>query len=306
MKLLLNHYRRATSLDDLQWVFKMGADEGWTLRAMDANSYFTIGIMQDFFIGELDGERISFVSIVRHSKTLAFVGFYFTQRPFRGKGYGMKTWRAAFEDVGTDIEFRLYSGANVKDVYVKSGFQPGWIVRHYAFTCDRAAETLSECQLSPAVAKILPGGQVNFEKLVAYGADMTVSSQVCKFLLAAWLSNAQESSWVALGKEGEVLGYLIMSETVLFPERGYRIAPFFADSAPIARSLLKMAVEYATPNNPKCLSLQIPPEFNIEAVNIVDKELGGKPLFDMVFMGTEQIPKLALHKVFGFASPEIM
>ena len=293
--------RRATSLDDLQWVFKMGADEGWILRAMDANSYLTTGIMQDFFIGELDGERISCVSIVRHSKTLAFVGFYFTQRPFRGKGYGMKTWKAAFEEVGTDVEFQLHSVANVQHVYMKSGFQPGWIVRQYAFTCDRAAESLSECQLPPAVAKILPGSQANFEKLVAYGADVAISSQVCKLLLAAWLSNAQESSWVALGKEGEVLGYLIMSGTVLFPEWSYRIAPFYADSAAIARSLLKMAVEYATPNNLKCLSLHIPPEFNI-----VDKELGGKPLFDMVFMGTEQIPKLALNKVFGFASPEIM
>ena len=160
----------------------------------------------------------------------------------------------------------------MQHVYMKSGFQPGWLVRHYAVTCDQAAERLSECQLPPVVAKILPGGQVN----LAYGADVAVSSQVCKLLLASWL--AQESSWVALGKEGEVLGYLIMSETVLFSERGYRIAPFFADSAPIVRSLLKMAVEYATPNNPKCLALQIPAEFNIEAVNIVDKELGGKPL----------------------------
>ena len=70
-------------------------------------------------------------------------------------------------------------------------------------------------------------------------------------MLAGMLSHAQESSWVAIGNKGEVVGYLIMSKTIRFPEDGYHIAPLYADSAPIARSLLKVAVEFAAANNPR-------------------------------------------------------
>jgi len=68
-------------------------------------------------------------------------------------------------------------------------------------------------------------------------------------VLDAKLSHAQESSWVAIDNQSEVVGYLIMSKTIRFPEDGYHIAPLYADSADIARSLLKVAVEFAAPNN---------------------------------------------------------
>ena len=297
--------RRATSLDDLKWVIQMAVEEGWRSRAVGATSYFTAGIMQDFFIGELNGERISCISLVSHGETNAFVGYFVVVPSCRGKGYGIKTWKAAFENLGTDIEFRLYSVVNMQDKYTKFGFQPGWIVRRYTFTCDRAADGLSGCKLPSSVAEIVPGCQANFEKLVAYGTDMVVSSQAHKLVLAAWLSNTQESSWVAIGNKGEVLGYLIMAKTLRFPEEGFRLAPFYADSAPIARSLLKMAVEYATLHKPECLFLDLPKDFNIEGDNIVNKELEGEQNSDFVFMGTKGIPNIPL-KVFGFASVEVM
>jgi len=95
----------------------------------------------------------------------------------------------------------------------------------------------------------MPASQADFEKVFAYGADMLGTSQACKLVLAAKLSHAQESSWVTIDNHGEVVGYLIMSKTIRFPEEGYYIAPLYADSAEIARSLLKVAVEFAAPNN---------------------------------------------------------
>ena len=75
-----------------------------------------------------------------------------------------------------------------------------------------------------------------------------------------------------------------MSETIRFPEEGYYIAPFYADSAPIARSLLKVAVEFASASSPRhTLYMHIPVNFNMEGVSIVDKEIGATSNHDFIF-----------------------
>ena len=114
----------------------------------------------------------------------------------------------------------------LKDHHENNGFQTGWMLQRYQFTASRAVEGLASCQLPPSVKQILPASQVDFEKVFAYSADMLGSSQTCKLLLAAWLCHLQESSWAAIDKNGEMVGYLIMSETICFPQQAnYYIAP---------------------------------------------------------------------------------
>ena len=135
---------------------------------------------------------------------------------------------------------------------------------------------------------------------------MMGTSQTCKLLLAAWLCHLQDSSWVAIDNMGEVVGYLIMSETIRFPEGGYYIAPFYADSAPIARSLLKVAVKYASAINPSHTLYMDIPDFNLEGVNIVEKEIGARFINDFIFMATKRMPNKCLGKVFSVASLHVM
>ena len=117
--------------------------------------------------------------------------------------------------------------------------------------------------------------RANFEKLFAYSADMLGSSQTCKLLLAAWLCHLQESSWAAIDKNGEVVGYLIMSEIIRFPKEGYYIAPLYANSAAIARSLLKVAAEFASANYPRHkLRMTMPVNLNPDGVSLLEKETG--------------------------------
>ena len=121
----------------------------------------------------------------------------------------------------------------------------------------------------------MPASQADFEKLFAYGADMMGTSQICKLLLAAWLSHLQESSWVAIDITGEVVGYLIMSKLTCFPEQGNSIAPFYADSVPVAHSLLKVAVEFASASNLRHkVVMDILVDYNKEGVSILEKEIG--------------------------------
>ena len=299
--------RRAKSLDDLRWVIQLGAQEGFTLREREAECYFAAELYPNFFIGELNGERISCISVVRHGETVAIVGHYIVARAYRGQGYGLKTWEAAVADVGDRCNAQLFAVVQMKDQYQKSGFQPGWIAKRYAFTASRALEGLGSTQLPSLVAQVLPACEVDFEKVFAYSADMLGTSQTCKSVLAGWLSHAQESSWVALDSKSKVVGYLIMSRSVCFSRDGYRVAPFFADSAPIARSLLKVAATFASDNNrDHIMFLDVAADYNQDAVCILENEVGTKPVFDIMFMTTKELPAKPHTKVFGIGSMEIM
>ena len=291
--------RRANSLDDLQWVLKLA---NRMTRAKDAECYFSAGLTNDFFIGELNGERISCIAIIRHGNSLTFACFIVVAEPFRGKGYGLKTWKAAFADIGEEYEVQLIAVLNMQDQYKKSGFKPGWRVARFKFSAIRALESLSSCQTD---VKIFSAKKANFEEIFTYSADLMGSSQACKSVLASWLSYAQQSSWVAVNDEGEIVGYLIMSKTSRFPEEGYRVAPFFANSAVIAQSLLKTAVEFAILNKPEIIYLNATPDLNSDSLNLIEK-LEADRVPDLVFMGTKGIPKRAHEKVFSCSSLEVL
>ena len=300
--------RRATSLDDLQWVMNQATEEGTMPHEKEAECYFTAGLLPDFFIGELNDERIASLSFVKHGNSTYFVGSFIVLKPYRGQGYGKKLWDTAVASLDDQYNIHGVSVLNINDVHTVMNHAtfPGWISRRYTFNVSQACKSLAGSQFPPFLAQIMPASQADFEKVFVYGADMLGTSQACKLVLAAMLSHAQESSWAAIGNQGEVVGYLIMSKTIRFPEDGYHIAPLFADSADIARSLLKVAVEYAAPNNPRHIFLDIASDLNPKGVGILENELGAKKLADFVYSGTKGILSKPQHKVFGAASVTIM
>ena len=296
--------RRGCSLEDIRWVCKVARDEGWMPRETDAICFFTANLTHCFYIGELNGQKISCISIVKHGESCAVVGYYIVIKAFRGKGYGLKTWRFAFEDAGitnSSYNVQLYAMMNMQSRYEKWGLKPDWMVKTFTFDVSQAQKSLSDCQLPLAVAKIIPGSQVNLEKLVEYGADVMGSSQVCKSMLAAWISIGEESSWVATDNSSEIVGYLIMKKATFFHEKGYWIGPFYSDSAAIARSLLKCAVEFVA--DVSNLYIDVPCD-NLEGVNIMEG-FGAIVKFEAIFMASKRI-KMPYNKVFGVASDDIM
>ena len=297
--------RRATGIEDLQWVIELATEEGFTTRENDAECYISAGIASEFFIGELNGERISCISVVRHGESVAFIGYYIVTKPHRGKGYGLKTWTTALAGIDDQCNRQLVAVMNMNDQYQKSGFQPRWTIRRYAFSASHSLASLASCQVSSSVAQILPASQADFEKLFEYGADMLGTSQACQALLTARLSHTRESSWVAIGNKGEVVGYLIMSKTTQFQKHGYRVAPFFADSVPIALSLLKVAVSFASVVASAHVFFDIAADFHPEVVNMLENEIGAKPRVNLIFMATKETSKLH-HKMFGYPSLEVM
>ena len=299
--------RCATSLDDLQWVIKMAAEVGFILRKKEAECYFSAGLTPYFYISELNGKRIGCASLVKHRESEAIGSFYIVAKPYRGSGFGKKMYAFCLSS-NEQCNIQTFTHVYLKDHHEKNGFQTGWVLKRYQFTASRAVEGLASCQLPPSVEQILPASQVDFEKLFAYSADMLGSSQTCKLLLAAWLCHLQESSWAAIDKNGEVVGYLIMSETICFPQQAnYYIAPLYASSAGVARSLLKVAAEYASANDPRhILCTEIPVEFNLQFVSFLENEIGARSVLDLFFMANKEFPRKCLSKVFGIASTDVL
>ena len=298
--------RQATSLDDLQWIIRKSS-EGGVRSAKEADCYFTAGLTRDFYIGELNGRRISSVALVWHGESHAFGGCFFVNKLFRGQGYGEKTYRAVFtDDITNKHRLQGYAVLDVQDFYVNNGFRASWLLRHYQLTVPVVRERLAGCFLL-SVAKILPAKEANFEELRAYGADMMGSSQTCDSMLAAMLVHAQESSWVAIGNRGEIVGYLIMNKATQFPEDGYLVGPFFADSASVARILLQTAAEFAAQDGSNSSSLSLDASIsNLECVHILENELEAKPVTDAVCIGNKGILYKAHEKIYSLANVSIM
>ena len=83
--------------------------------------------------------------------------------------------------------------------------------------------------------------------------------------------------------------------------------PFYADSSPIAHCLLKVAVEFASANNPRHnIVMDVPADFNPEGVSILEKEIGAKPIQECIFMSDKELPTKHLSKVFGIASASVL
>ena len=298
--------RRATSLNDLQWVIKMAAEEGFLPREKEAECYLSAGLTPYFYIGELNGKRVGCASLVKHEESVAIGSFYIVAKPYRGSGFGKRMYNFCLS-CKNQCNIQTFSLTHLVDYHVKNGFKPGWSLKSYEFTASRAVEGLASCQLPPSVEQILPASQVDFEKLFAYSADMLGSSQTCKLLLAAWLCHLQESSWAAIDKNGEVVGYLIMSEIIRFPKEGYLIAPLYANSAAIACSLLKVAADFASANDPRHkLHVDIPVDFKQEFVRILEEEIGARSILDIIFMASKEIPSKCLSKVYSLASIDVL
>ena len=296
--------RHAKCLDDLQWVVKLAAQQGFAPREKEAECYFSAGLTPCFYIGELNGKRIGCICRVKHGKEVVYGGYEMVDKSYRGRGYGLKLFDFV-EALGDKSDIRMVVVTKLKDYLPKKGYHPEWILKVYQFTASCAMEGLASCQLPPSVAQILPAIQVDFEKLFAYGEDMLGTSQVSKLLLAAWLAHLQKSSWAAFDNKANIVGYLVMSDTI--PE-GYFIAPFFADSAPIARSLLKVAVTLANANNPRHnIEMITPVDHNPEGVSILESEIGAKAIAERTFMSGKELPiPKHLSKVFGVAGTSVV
>lgn len=272
---------RAT-LDDWQVVSGWAADEGWNPGLRDSPSFFA----QDpdgFFIGRVDGEPVSAISVVNYDEVYAFLGFYLVRPDQRGRGHGIATWRTALDHAGKRT-VGLDGVVAQQDNYRRSGFE-------LAHRTIRYVGPVPGGGAGPA--RVLPVEAAGLRAITAYDAASYPADR--PRFLRSWLT-APGHRALARIVDGTITGY-----GVLRPAHGaLRIGPLFADTRADAEELFD-ALTAEAEGTPVIIDV---PETQPHAVALAEAR-GMKPTFPTARMYTGPVRELAGERVFGVTTLEL-
>ena len=88
--------------DDLDRALDWAREEGWNPGLEDAAAFHAAD-PTGFLMGTLDGDPVSSISVVKYGEDFAFLGLYICRPDLRGRGYGMRVWRAGMEHAGDRV-----------------------------------------------------------------------------------------------------------------------------------------------------------------------------------------------------------
>ncbi|MET8472106.1 GNAT family N-acetyltransferase [Streptomyces sp. NPDC006422] len=272
---------RAT-LDDWPVIRGWAADEGWNPGVADGVSFFA----QDpdgFFLGRVDGEPVSAVSVVNYGDAYAFLGCYLVRPDLRGRGYGIATWNTGLAHAGGRT-VGLDGVVAQQDNYRRSGFELAHRTVRFTGIPSGAPDT-------PADGVVTVDRAGDLAPLLAYD-NACYPADRARFL-ESWLST--EGHVVrARVVSGRVTGYGVRREAHDMP----RIGPLFADTRDDARALFDAL---APAGRPVCLDVLAS---NPDAVELA-QERGLAPGFETARMYTGPVREFAAERVFGVTTLEL-
>ncbi|MBD0711547.1 MULTISPECIES: GNAT family N-acetyltransferase [unclassified Streptomyces] len=273
------------TVQDWELVLSWAADEGWNPGHSDARAFFA----QDpdgFFLGRLDGEPVSAISVVTYDDAYAFLGFYLVRPELRGLGHGLATWRAALAHAG-GRSVGLDGVPAQQDNYRRSGFA----------TAYRTARYVGEVPAPdrPA-AGVVPAERVDPAALAAY--DNACHHADRPRFLAAWLA-APGHRALARVTDGRLTGYGVVRAA----QDEARIGPLFADTPGDAAVLLDALAAEARALGSARIAVDMP-ESNPAAARLAE-ERGLLPTFETARMYTGPVRPVARERVFGVTTLEL-
>ncbi|MFF0473406.1 GNAT family N-acetyltransferase [Streptomyces sp. NPDC004284] len=261
------------------------AEEGWNPGLSDAPAFFA----QDpagFFLGRVDGEPVSAISVVNYDDSYAFLGFYLVRPELRGLGYGLATWRAALAHAGGRA-VGLDGVPAQQDNYRRSGFATAYRTARYVGEVpapDRPAAGLVAAERVGAAALAAYDG-------VCHHADRP------RFL-DTWLTTPGHRA-LARVVDGRMTGYGVVRPA----QDEARVGPLFADTPADAAALLDGLAAEAREFGAARVAVDMP-EANPAAARLAE-ERGLEPTFETARMYTGPVRPVARERVFGVTTLEL-
>src|SRR5215813_11004646 len=169
------------------------AAEGWNPGLADAQCFATVD-PQGFLIGELDGRAAATISCVNYDDRFAFLGFYIVRPDLRGRGYGLRMWKAAMSH-SSSRTVGLDGVVAQQDNYRKSGFRLAYPNIRYGGAIAPPA--------TPRTA-IVPLAQIPAATLEA--DDATIFPAPRRAFLRAWIETPSHIGRALLG-DGELAAW---------------------------------------------------------------------------------------------------
>ncbi|SDN44919.1 hypothetical protein SAMN04487981_105105 [Streptomyces sp. cf386] len=268
-------------LDDWPVVRGWAVDEGWNPGVADSAAFFAQD-PEGFFIGRIDGEPVSAISVVNYGADYAFLGWYLVRPDVRGRGYGLTTWKTALAHA-ENRTVGLDGVVAEQDNYRRSGFEPA----HRTF---RFTGTAPAVEAPADVRAIRPA---DLAEITAYDGTCTPADR--PLFVEHWLTGPGHHAVVR--RDGDrVTGYGVIRPGQDCP----RIGPLFADTAEDARALFAaLTAEVAG----REVAIDVP-ETNAAAVALAE-EAGFTPSFETARMYTGPVRSYAREKVFGVTTLEL-
>ncbi|MEU2240943.1 GNAT family N-acetyltransferase [Streptomyces sp. NPDC018338] len=270
---------------DWALVSSWAAEEGWNPGLSDVPAFFA----QDpggFFLGRVDGEPVSAISVVNYSDTYAFLGFYLVRPEFRGLGHGLATWRAALAHAG-DRSVGLDGVPAQQDNYRRSGFTTEY----------RTARFVGEVPAPDRpVAGVVPGTVLDAAAIGAY--DDTCHHADRPRFLVRWITTPGHRVLVRV-VDGRPAGYGVVRPA----QDAARVGPLFADTPADAGVLLDALAAEARDFGATRIAVDMP-ESNPAAARLA-LERGLEPTFETARMYTGPVRPVARERVFGVTTLEL-
>jgi CheY-like chemotaxis protein len=280
---LKNYVIRTMSRAEVNLAVDWAAAEGWNPGLYDADCFYAADL-RGFLVGELDGEPIASISVVKYGGAFGFLGFYIVKPEHRGKGYGIQIWKEGM---------KYLSGRNIgldgvlaqQENYKKSGFKLAY--RNIRYEGISGGETIK-------YPNIVSLSQITFDMLAQY--DQKFFPDDRKKFLKAWVSQSGSITLGALSDE-KLSGYGMIRAC----RAGYKIGPLFADTPEYAEAIFNSLKSSVAPGMPIYLDV---PEVNLAALALTEK-YGMKLVFETARMYTGDFPDLPLNKIFGVTTFEL-
>ena len=254
------------------------------------------------YIGHLNGKPITGVAMIQHNDTYAWVGLYFCEEQYHGKGYAFKTWKVARAAVNPQANIGLDAVLSASSLYEREGFKKAWSISYCNFIASAILEVYRNLVV-PDCITFKSATKVDFLKLRLYVEDVMGLTFAQSGLLEKFISLPTHKALVAVRENGDIVGFSAIRESINLDETGYRLAPVMADSGDIARLLLLMFAKEV--KSDRKFFIHVPSGANPEAKKI-EIEVKGKKYVDLVRMYTKCELPIKKEKYFGVFSVELL
>ncbi len=283
-----NYRVQTMSRAEVDLAIAWAAAEGWNPGLHDADS-FVAADPEGFLLGELDGEPIASISVVRYGTGFGFLGLYIVKPGFRGRGYGLRLWNAGLEHLaGRTVG--LDGVVAQQDNYRRSGFAFAYRDVRYQVQSPQERGTGAR----PRAPRIVPLAAIPFADVLAYDRGCFLEDRAA--FLVSWVRPPRGFAFAAV-ERGRLAGYGVMRAC----RAGHKIGPLFADTPELAGELYEELVGAVTPGEAVYLDV---PEANPAAVALARRH-GMTVAFETARMYNGPAPKLPVERIFGVSTLEL-
>jgi RimJ/RimL family protein N-acetyltransferase len=273
---------RPMSRADLDLAVEWAAAEGWNPGLADAGCFHATD-PEGFLMAFGAGEPVASISVVRYAGGFAFLGFYIVRPEFRGRGYGLRLWRAGMARLdGSTVGLDGVVGQQAN--YARSGFTLAH--RNIRYGGVARLDAPSDRRLTNIGADLVPA-------VAAY--DRRFFPAPRGSFLQCWLRPEQRIG-VALTETGAIQGYGVVRKC----RSGHKIGPLFAETEDHADLLFRALASTAT-DGPIFLDV---PEPNRAGAKLAARH-GLSPVFETARMYRGIAPALPLDDIYGITTFEL-